>query len=80
VRRPDHERRAPARGPDPRRDVVALPLTYLPILLDAGDREVMGEHVNGALARILGWAYFALICVLTVAAPILLLATNGGGG
>jgi Mn2+/Fe2+ NRAMP family transporter len=60
--------------------VVALPLTYLPILLVAGDRGVMGEHVNGWLAKGLGWAYFAVICVLTVAAPILLLATNGGGG
>jgi Mn2+/Fe2+ NRAMP family transporter len=57
-----------------------LPLTYLPIMLVANDREVMGNHVNGLLARTLGWAYFALICVLTVAAPILLIATNGGGG
>ncbi len=60
--------------------VIALPLTYLPILLVAGDRKIMGEHANGWLARVLGWAYFALICVLTVAAPILLIATNGGGG
>jgi manganese transport protein len=60
--------------------VVALPLTYLPVLLVAGDREVMGDHVNGPVARTLGWGYFGLICVLTVAAPILLFATNGGGG
>jgi Mn2+/Fe2+ NRAMP family transporter len=60
--------------------VIALPLTYLPIMLVAGDREVMGKHANGPLAKILGWGYFALICVLTVAAPILLFATNGGGG
>lgn len=60
--------------------VVALPLTYLPILLIASDREVMGEHANGLLAKTLGWGYFGVICVLTVAAPILLLATNGGGG
>jgi manganese transport protein len=60
--------------------VIALPLTYLPILLVAGDREIMGEHANGLLARVLGWGYFVLICVLTVAAPILLIATNGGGG
>ena len=31
----------------------------------------MGEHVNGPLARVLGWFYFGLICVLAVAAPIL---------
>jgi Mn2+/Fe2+ NRAMP family transporter len=60
--------------------VVALPLTYLPILLVARDRKVMGEHANGILANVLGWAYFGLICVITVAAPILLIATNGGSG
>jgi Mn2+/Fe2+ NRAMP family transporter len=60
--------------------VIALPLTYLPILLVAGNRDVMGEHANGVIARTLGWVYFGVICVLTVAAPILLFATNGGGG
>jgi manganese transport protein len=58
--------------------VPVLPLTYLPVLLAAGDREVMGHHANGPLARTLGWGYFALICVLAVAAPILFMATNGG--
>ena len=60
--------------------VVALPLTYLPILLLAGDRSFMGEHANGRLATALGWLYFAVIAVLAVAAVPLLLATNGGGG
>lgn len=60
--------------------VVVLPLTYLPILLVAGSRDVMGEHVNGVISRSLGWVYFALICVLAVAAPVLLVITNGGGG
>jgi Mn2+/Fe2+ NRAMP family transporter len=59
---------------------MALPLTYLPILLVARDRNLMGEHANGIVANVVGWAYFALICVLTVAAPILLIVTNGGGG
>ena len=59
--------------------VVALPLTYLPILLVGNDREVMGKHVNGPLARALGWGYFGLICVLAVAAPVLFVVTNGGG-
>jgi hypothetical protein len=35
--------------------------------------------VNGPVSRILGWAYFCLICVLAVAAPILFTITNGGG-
>jgi len=59
--------------------IPVLPLTYLPILLVGNDREVMGEHVNGPLARALGWGYFGLICVLAVAAPVLFVVTNGGG-
>jgi len=60
--------------------VVALPLTYLPVLLVARDRTYMGDHVNGRLAGTVGWIYFVIICVLAVAAIPLLLATNGGGG
>jgi manganese transport protein len=60
--------------------VVALPLTYLPILLIAGDRSFMGKHANGPLSRALGWLYFAVIVVLALSAVPLLLATNGGGG
>jgi Mn2+/Fe2+ NRAMP family transporter len=59
--------------------IPVLPLTYLPILLVGNDRQVMGKHVNGPLARTLGWTYFALICLLAVAAPALFVATNGGG-
>jgi manganese transport protein len=59
--------------------IPVLPLTYLPILLVGNDRNVMGKHVNGPLARVLGWAYFGLICVLALAAPVLFMATNGGG-
>lgn len=60
--------------------VVALPLTYLPVLLIARDREFMGEHANGRLANVLGWVYFAVLSVLALAAIPLLIATNGGGG
>ena len=59
--------------------IPVLPLTYLPILLTGNDRGVMGKHVNGPISRVLGWGYFGLICVLAVAAPILFVATNGGG-
>jgi manganese transport protein len=58
--------------------IPVLPLTYLPILLVARNRRVMGDHVNGPLANALGWAYFGLICILAVAAPILFIAPNGG--
>jgi Mn2+/Fe2+ NRAMP family transporter len=59
---------------------VAMPLTFLPVVRASNDRELMGRHVNGIVMRGLGWLYFAIVCVLAVAAPILLLATNGGGG
>jgi Mn2+/Fe2+ NRAMP family transporter len=60
--------------------VVALPMTYLPVLMIAGDRSFMGKHVNGLISRTLGWIYFAVIVVLAIVAVPLLLATNGGGG
>ena len=60
--------------------VVALPMTYLPILMMAGDRSFMGEHANGRISPLLGWAYFAVIVVLAIVAVPLLLVTNGGGG
>jgi Mn2+/Fe2+ NRAMP family transporter len=59
--------------------IPVLPLTYLPILLVGGDRRTMGRHANGPVSTILGWGYFVLICILAVAAPILFVATNGGG-
>jgi manganese transport protein len=60
--------------------VVALPLTYLPILLIANDRTYMGAHVNGKLANVLGVLYFGVILVISVAAIPLMLLTNGGQG
>ena len=56
-----------------------LPLTYLPVLLTGNDTRLMGDEANGPVARTLGWAYFVLICGLAVAAPVLFIATNGGG-
>ena len=60
--------------------VVALPFTYLPVLLIARDRRLMGEHANKHVISALAWVYFVVICVLAVAAVPLLLATNAGGG
>jgi Mn2+/Fe2+ NRAMP family transporter len=60
--------------------VVALPLTYLPILLVANDRTYMGEHANGRLANVLGCFYFAVIMAIAIAAIPLMLLTNGGQG
>lgn len=58
--------------------VVALPFTYLPVLLIARDRSYMGEHANGRLSSTLGWVYMAVISVIAVAAIPLMLATNAG--
>jgi manganese transport protein len=60
--------------------VVALPLTYLPILLIANDRAYMGENVNGKLANVFGSFYFVVILAIAVAAIPLMLLTNGGQG
>jgi Mn2+/Fe2+ NRAMP family transporter len=60
--------------------VVALPLTYLPILLVANDHAYMGAQVNGKLANILGGVYFIIILLIAVGAIPLMLITNGGQG
>jgi manganese transport protein len=59
---------------------VALPLTYLPILLIAGDQNYMGKYANGRLGALLGWFYFFVIVVLSLAAIPLLVLTNMGEG
>jgi manganese transport protein len=60
--------------------VVALPLTYLPVLLIARDERYMGEHVNGRLANALGVGYLLLLTIVSVVALPLLFATNHGSG
>jgi Mn2+/Fe2+ NRAMP family transporter len=57
---------------------VALPLTYLPILIVANDPEYMGEKVNGRFANMLGTAYLALILLVSAAAIPLMIATKAG--
>jgi Mn2+/Fe2+ NRAMP family transporter len=60
--------------------ILVLPLTYLPLLLLAGDRKYMGQYVNGPLAKTLGWLYFAVISLAAIAALPLYLLTSGGNG
>ena len=57
---------------------VALPLTYLPILVVANDPVYMGDRVNGRLANSLGSIYMVIICVAALAAIPLMVATKGG--
>ena len=59
---------------------VALPLTYVPILLVANDAAYMGEHRNGRLANVAGGIYLLVILVISVAAiPLLILSDMGRG-
>lgn len=60
--------------------VVALPLTYVPILLVANDRAYMGRHANGRIANVFGIGYLAVILVISVAAIPLMVITNMGQG
>jgi Mn2+/Fe2+ NRAMP family transporter len=57
---------------------VALPLTYIPILLVANDREYMGANVNGRLANVLGVVYLFVIMVIAIGAIPLMIITNVG--
>jgi Mn2+/Fe2+ NRAMP family transporter len=57
---------------------IALPLTYLPILLVANDPEYMGEHVNGRLTNALALVYLVIIVTASVAAIPLMIATGAG--
>jgi len=60
--------------------VVALPLTFLPILLVANDPVYMGNYRNGRFSNVLGVAYFILILAIAVSAIPLMILTNGGQG
>ncbi|MGW4210908.1 NRAMP family divalent metal transporter [Lentzea sp. NPDC004789] len=58
---------------------VALPLTYLPILVVANDRDYLGDQVNGRLTNALGVTYLVIILVAAVAAVPLMIVTGMGG-
>jgi Mn2+/Fe2+ NRAMP family transporter len=58
--------------------VVALPLTYIPILLVANDKSYMGSYGNGRLANGLGVLYLFVIMIVAVTAIPLMLLTNVG--
>jgi manganese transport protein len=57
---------------------IALPLTYLPILVVANDPEYMGDQVNGAAANAAGVLYLVIIAVASLAAVPLLIITGAG--
>jgi Mn2+/Fe2+ NRAMP family transporter len=60
--------------------ILVLPLTYLPLLLLAGDKSYMGQYANGIAAKTIGWFYFAIITLAAIAALPLFVITSGGQG
>jgi Mn2+/Fe2+ NRAMP family transporter len=57
---------------------VALPLTYLPILMVANDEVYMDGRHNGPLANALGSFYLVIVMVASVAAIPLMILTKMG--
>ncbi|MCM0678440.1 divalent metal cation transporter [Micromonospora phytophila] len=57
---------------------VALPLTYLPILVVANDRTYLGDRVNGRLLNLLGAVFLLVILAASVAAVPLAITTRMG--
>jgi manganese transport protein len=60
--------------------VVALPLTYVPILLVANDRAYMGNYANGPVGNVFGVFYLVVVLVIAVSAIPLLILSNMGQG
>jgi Mn2+/Fe2+ NRAMP family transporter len=57
---------------------IALPLTYLPILVVANDPEYMGTYVNGRVTNAFALVYLVIIVVASVAAIPLMIVTGAG--
>ena len=58
--------------------VVALPLTYIPILLVANDKSYMGSYRNGPVANAFGIFYQFVIMIVALTAVPLMVLTNVG--
>jgi manganese transport protein len=57
---------------------MALPLTYLPILIVANDPDYMGENTNGRVLNLVALIYLALLLVASIAAIPLMIWTRAG--
>jgi Mn2+/Fe2+ NRAMP family transporter len=57
---------------------IALPLTYLPILIVANDSEYMGELINGKVLNVFGSIYLVIILAASLAAIPLMIVTGAG--
>lgn len=57
---------------------IALPLTYLPILVVSNDPQYLGKHVNGRTVNVLAMIYLVIILVASIAAIPLMIVTGAG--
>ncbi|WP_138414177.1 Nramp family divalent metal transporter [Sinomonas gamaensis] len=57
---------------------VALPLTYVPILIIANDPEYLGEHVNGKLLNAIAIVFLVIIFAAAIAAIPLMILSGAG--
>ncbi|MGV0772435.1 NRAMP family divalent metal transporter [Mycobacterium syngnathidarum] len=57
---------------------IALPLTYLPILIVANDPEYMGDKTNGRVLNMFGSVYLVIIVTASLAAIPLMIVTGAG--
>ncbi|WP_432876656.1 NRAMP family divalent metal transporter [Kribbella sp. CA-245084] len=57
---------------------MALPLTYLPILIVANDPDYVGRETNGPVRNAFGLFYLALLTIASVAAIPLMIITKAG--
>jgi Mn2+/Fe2+ NRAMP family transporter len=57
---------------------IALPLTYLPILIVANDPGYMGDYVNGRATNALASLYLVVILAASLAAIPLMIVTGAG--
>jgi Mn2+/Fe2+ NRAMP family transporter len=57
---------------------IALPLTYLPILIVANDSEYMGELTNGKVQNMFASIYLVIILAASLAAIPLMIVTGAG--
>ncbi|TCM45103.1 NRAMP family divalent metal transporter [Kribbella sp. VKM Ac-2568] len=57
---------------------MALPLTYLPILIIANDPDYMGEQKNGRVLNFFALVYLGLLLLASIAAIPLMIVTRAG--
>jgi Mn2+/Fe2+ NRAMP family transporter len=57
---------------------IALPLTYLPILIVANDAQYMGEETNGKVTNMFASVYLVIILAASLSAIPLMIVTGAG--